>query len=1426
MLLRAAGCRHQPSSSLLRDCRSWSRAQPTRSTRSTWVATQSRWTASISRVSGATSSPPAPHVRRHATVAGLPIETSIGQIPIEPSLTTTTPTFRWDYTPERPLLSLPQTYNPPPARRSVLGHTPSDLIQHLHASLRVNRFDRAEIIIDRLSSISEATDAEHIYACELYIESRVKALTVAPGYLSNTAALDDWFFGHKLASKEGNQRLCILMMRSGLLHADPDVRDDRLKRFAKASGLSTEAILASPVWTDREYLVISAILNDTPVPDLPLDLSSNPGLDGNSGLDSGNAPEDIHGQHKYNLPVADIPAVLQVQQRGLSMQYLKQVLNLQDAQDEQLKLESQKGHDNADAEVLRNLERERLLENASDDAAIARWRAETEALKLVGIDSALSSRKINALMWAWYNELVPLVKKELGHGRERLGAFDVLGGKAGRQLVDSYAIYLEPLKAEKIAVATVIYMISACARGKDISSDEWLNVIKVADAAKALGDQIEAEAIADSLGKERNRKWYMQRLNRKGATQPEVEPPTLAVKWPLQEKIKIGAMLIEKFLKVAKMEIVRFDPRTKEKITKIRAAFHHRLIIAKGRRQGVIGPVADLRALLLKEPSGAYISKKLPMIVEPVPWSGFRTGGYLNHPDNFVRTPAGDGAPREYAMAAIEKGHMNQVFKAITALGSTPWRIHKDVLKVQIEAWNTGEAIGGLPPSVPQMEYPPEPITQDPHERSVWLKAMRELDNKKRGYHSQRCHVNLQLETARSFRNDVLYFPHNVDFRGRAYPIPPYLNHMGADNVRGLMTFAKGKELGPNGLKWLKIQLANVFGYDKDSFQGREQFVMDHLDDIYDSVRNPLSGKRWWLKSDDPWQTLAACFELTGALDSPDPTKFVSHLPIQQDGTCNGLQHYAALGGDAVGARQVNLEPGDKPSDVYTAVAESVKASIKKDLEEGNELAKMLDGKITRKVVKQPVMTNVYGVTYYGARLQVAKQLEDIFPDIQRTDYPNHLTLASYITRKIFNSMGEMFRGAQAIQDWLGKCADRVSTCLTPEQIDAIRTGQRPTAKMGSKYACSKGKGQKLKVKDEEEDDEPRRKIKKTIKVSDQFKTTVVWTTPLGFPVVQPYRSSSKRALQTALSTVLIQEPQVWDPVSRRKQMQAFPPNFIHSLDATHMMLSAMKCAEKDITFASIHDSFWTHASDREELSELLRDAFVHMHRENVIGRLKEEFDARYKNCMYLTGLDKNTDSAMQIRKLRKSKEFQAVCKSLAPHASAADGEVVVEQERLRLLSSSDPDEQARGAAMVTPASIYDEQRDQLVEDAELGDTRLGAAIEGHDLDNDTRVGKTDDILVSEEFEELKEDGESEPQSEEFEDAEEADSDMEMESGGRVSKAKMEKMLGAKAKSKATLMATGWSSKTTIWLPVTFPETPSKGTFDVSRLRQSKYFFH
>lgn len=56
----------------------------------------------------------------------------------------------------------------------------------------------------------------------------------------------------------------------------------------------------------------------------------------------------------------------------------------------------------------------------------------------------------------------------------------------------------------------------------------------------------------------------------------------------------------------------------------------------------------------------------------------------------------------------------------------------------------------------------------------------------------------------------------------------------------------------------------------------------------------------------------------------------------------------------------------------------------KKDAEQGVKIAQVLQGFISRKVVKQTVMTVVYGVTRYGGRLQMEKRLKEIdeFPEV------------------------------------------------------------------------------------------------------------------------------------------------------------------------------------------------------------------------------------------------------------------------------------------------------------------------------------------------------------------------------------------------------------------------------------------------------------
>lgn len=94
------------------------------------------------------------------------------------------------------------------------------------------------------------------------------------------------------------------------------------------------------------------------------------------------------------------------------------------------------------------------------------------------------------------------------------------------------------------------------------------------------------------------------------------------------------------------------------------------------------------------------------------------------------------------------------------------------------------------------------------------------------------------------------------------------------------------------------------------------------MDNILKSANDPWAKDSWWLESEEPWQTLSVCMEIRDVLQSgQDPRDFVSHLPVHQDGSCNGFQHYAALGRDQQGASEVNLLPTEFPADIYSNVA-------------------------------------------------------------------------------------------------------------------------------------------------------------------------------------------------------------------------------------------------------------------------------------------------------------------------------------------------------------------------------------------------------------------------------------------------------------------------------------------------------------------------
>jgi DNA-directed RNA polymerase len=115
-----------------------------------------------------------------------------------------------------------------------------------------------------------------------------------------------------------------------------------------------------------------------------------------------------------------------------------------------------------------------------------------------------------------------------------------------------------------------------------------------------------------------------------------------------------------------------------------------------------------------------------------------------------------------------------------------------------------------------------------------------------------------------------------------------------------LFLFADGAPIGEEGLYWLKVHTANCgdgCGADnkisKEPFATRVAWADAHRKKIEQTAKAPLETAEWWAKAAEPFQFLAACFELAGAL-AEGPT-YITHLPVSFDGSCSGLQHLCAM---------------------------------------------------------------------------------------------------------------------------------------------------------------------------------------------------------------------------------------------------------------------------------------------------------------------------------------------------------------------------------------------------------------------------------------------------------------------------------------------------------------------------------------------------
>lgn len=597
-----------------------------------------------------------------------------------------------------------------------------------------------------------------------------------------------------------------------------------------------------------------------------------------------------------------------------------------------------------------------------------------------------------------------------------------------------------------------------------------------------------------------------------------------------QEKLAIGATLVEIFCSSTGL----FEAKT---VWKHSAHSNKVLVPTEKGEQWIKDALAANRAAC---------PYHLPMVVPPIPWTTLTDGGYLLqhiHPVPLVRTK------ERLTHPALAKADLSRVMAAVNSIQETPWALNHPVLTVWKQLVGTG--LAGCSSS--EDFTIPDKLAEEDDGFVARQALRRDTFDAMRDNTAKRCVELQKISMADILENDEkLYFPHNLDFRGRIYPLAGRgaINPQGDDSGKALLRFAEGRALGEQGVAWLFIHAQNTWGNDKVSLNARVAATEENLDTYCGYAADPM-GNTGWMAADKPFCFLATCFELLGY--SIQGESYESHLPIALDGSCSGLQHFAGIMLDQRLAEAVNVVQMDaeRSSDIYSTVSDSVAATLLPQTEDMAMYWKLL---LERDLVKQPVMTLSYGVTQTGMRKQIQEQCKK-FARKGRVEYKEGASgeAAGYLATCIHNALGDVAAAAFGVMDWLAEAAAAKS------------------------------------------------------KTVDSLDGALSWVTPIGLPVVQEYYEYESQRFNVFVEGRELRFVQRTGAaaIKTAKQKQGAAPNFVHSMDASHLMLTVNACVEEGLdSFAMIHDSFATHACDTGVLFEVLRNEFCTMYQANVLQEL------------------------------------------------------------------------------------------------------------------------------------------------------------------------------------------------------------------------------
>ena len=691
--------------------------------------------------------------------------------------------------------------------------------------------------------------------------------------------------------------------------------------------------------------------------------------------------------------------------------------------------------------------------------------------------------------------------------------------------------FIEQLNSKKMGVIASKVIIDS------LSTERMLTSLCI-----AVGRAIEDEILLDTLAAE-NPGFFrkMQQLSFKsvgaGLKRRFIRDAAKAVdlvtqRWAKADALAVGVVLTE--MMSARTGII-------EILTKLNI---------RGRRYCAVTPSKDISQWIKQchEYHEELTPFFLPMIERPLPWANPWIGGYRQL--DWKPRPLVKSRNKAY-QTELASCNLKLIYNASNVLQATPWRISPENYSLIRKCWTDSSKVDGMPSAKDEI-LPTKPVDIDTNldARRQWRKAAAKVHFHNESLESQRLQLLKTLFVADKMKDkDRIFFPLQLDFRGRGYPLPLFLNPQGTSVAKALLTFARGKPIENEAqLRWLLLHTANKWGLDKKSSSERLEWVETNRDMIK-SIGTDDSDTRW-IAADDPFGFVAACRELT--LFWKKGFGFLSRLPVGMDATTQGLQLYALLLRDPIAALATNVLPNERPADPYQAVADLV---IEKLRASKSEYApKLLRLGIDRTTTKRQTMTLPYGLTRHSCTGYSREWLEG-----KIRDQPNPFGLevyrpAAFLGQLVWDSMegvvGSATRGMKFIRECMGVLVDHDVT--------------------------------------------PR------------------WMTPLGLPVRMRYENYDSVMVNTRIGArarvLTIREEN--GKQSKRKALNGAAPNFIHSLDGVGGLLGATMnlAASRGVQdIGAVHDQLLCLAADAPVMARCVREATVELFSQDLLQDFRNQ---------------------------------------------------------------------------------------------------------------------------------------------------------------------------------------------------------------------------